>query len=252
MKNNMANRGKNICKTLKEIRQKVAEGNNLFFKNFLSEIHFTVCLTCLFAMAALCGCKQKSQDAEQVPETSHWMDLYYSYISDSTLLTNDHYYYSWKFAYIDDDTIPEIILNGVSFGTGNMILTISDGKVVNNYTSESARFIPLYGLINSVDSRFGDMHGSVYLWENGLYEELFSYSCYGIDKDVMDSCLIGDWLKLKGEETVMFDSLFNQNVKSQYGLRDSVNAKTLSLNWIECFKECSPIETLLPTLLKKK
>lgn len=220
----------------------------------------------LSLLLSICSCNHKDLPTENHPaKCEHWMDIYYSYLTDSASLViypyltdsvlelNGEMYGLWSFAYINDDTIPELILEGISWGTGSKILTIDKNEVVcigNCYPSP--RYIPLYGIVDDAGSHHGTIDGHVFLCWHGIGIELFPYSKYGIDKTVMDSCKIGTGLTLRGAEAKNFDSYFEQYVRSHYSIWERHKAKSLSINWVQSIDGAAPINTLLPTLKEKK
>lgn len=110
----------------------------------------------------------------------------------------------WSLAYVDDDTIPEMLLYGGCWASGAIILTQYDGKV---YESPKGGFMFIEGgkgLLHSQQSHSDEVWGEVYEMSNGLFVEKVNYYCfteycdtsdidkYGLDKENMTNWQMGD------------------------------------------------------------
>lgn len=119
--------------------------------------------------------------------TTDWMRQYAEFIrTPHTFCLNDHKQQQgrimdlcshWSLAYIDDDTIPEVILYA---SMGFIVLTINDGKVIESYGTS---YIPKSGLM---ESDYGD--GSMFIDEifqlkDGVFTRLFDHSDFLIKHD---------------------------------------------------------------------
>ena len=115
--------------------------------------------------------------------SSDWMQKYTEYVRG---YEHDSYYKDkrimdiwpeWGLAYIDDDTIPEMILFCPCEATGNKVLTIHNGKVSewNSFRCGSS-YIPRSGLIENHDCIMGDCCDVVLRLENGVFTEIFNHT----------------------------------------------------------------------------
>ena len=88
----------------------------------------------------------------------------------------------WGLAYIDNDTIPEMILYGCE-AIGCKVLTIYDGKVSEwNSWRCGVSYIPKSGLINNEDGSMGHYYDRIVKLEDGEYTLVYMTNYYeGVD-----------------------------------------------------------------------
>lgn len=133
--------------------------------------------------------------------STDWMQRYIQYIdknfeygggdilfSKDTVESFDCRY--WTMAYLDNDTIPEMLLYGGCWVSGAIILTQYDGEV---YASPKGCFSYIKGnnsLILSQWRHSDNVFGEVYAMENGRFTELASYSC---NTDFVDTSEVSNY-----------------------------------------------------------
>jgi hypothetical protein len=82
----------------------------------------------------------------------------------------------WTMAYVDDDTIPELLLYGGCWASGTVILTQYGDEV---YASPRGYFSYIKGAGGLLHSRWmhgDDIWGIIYEMKNGIFTEIASYS----------------------------------------------------------------------------
>ena len=162
----------------------------------------------------LASCAQKQQDNE-TPDTlslEEWCNNVFSRAAEDTTTTIPDYAYAtdwmkrygeyitahfegrvdiwfskdtaesfdcryWTMAYVDNDTIPELLLYGGCQASGSKILTQYGGKV---YASPKGRFSYIKGGDGLLHSKWRyeyDVFGEIYEMKNGRFAELYSYDC---------------------------------------------------------------------------
>ncbi|MCR5444125.1 MAG: hypothetical protein K6E96_00380 [Bacteroidales bacterium] len=124
--------------------------------------------------------------------TTDWMQKYVDYARGYDQFYTDERimdtWREWGLAYIDNDTIPEMILLCSCEATGNKVLTIRDGKVSEwNSWRCSSSYIPRSGLIENHDGHMGYYYDRVFRLENGVFTELFNHSDRFHDVVINDS-----------------------------------------------------------------
>ena len=105
--------------------------------------------------------------------TTDWMQKYVEYARGRDAFYTDERimdtWQRWGLAYIDNDTIPEMILYGCE-ATGCKVLTIFDGKVSEwNSWRCGVSYIPKSGLINNEDGSMGHYYDRIIKLEDGEY-----------------------------------------------------------------------------------
>lgn len=110
----------------------------------------------------------------------------------------------WSLAYVDSDTLPEMLLYGGCMASGSIILTQYDGKV---YESPKGGFMFIEGadgVIHSQGTHSGDFWGEVYEMREGRFVEKCHYYCFtgyydtneierfGLDRENMNNWLMDD------------------------------------------------------------
>ena len=122
--------------------------------------------------------------------TTDWMQKYVEYARGRDAFYTDERimdaWQRWGLAYIDNDTIPEMILYGCE-ATGCKVLTIYDGKVSEwNSWRCGVSYIPKSGLINNEDGSMGHYYDRIVKLENGEYTLVYMTNYYE-DVDYVDS-----------------------------------------------------------------
>lgn len=121
--------------------------------------------------------------------STDWMQRYIQYIeknfennggdiifSKDTVESFDCRY--WTLAYVDNDTIPEMLLYGGCRASGTVILTQYGGEVYASPKGGCFSYIKgANGLILSQWWYCEDVFGEVYVMKNGRFTELASYDC---------------------------------------------------------------------------
>ena len=96
----------------------------------------------------------------------------------------------WALAYVDSDTIPELLLWGGCWVSGSIILTQYSGEV---YASPKGHFTYIKGadgLLHSQWKHGDDVWGSVYEMRRGKFTEIASYN---LNTDLVDTSEVGDF-----------------------------------------------------------
>lgn len=135
-----------------------------------------------------------SQTAEDTATTipnyaysTDWMRRYVDYITEHFEGPEDIWFSKdtaegfdcryWTLAYVDGDTIPELLLYGGCQASGSIIFSQYGGKV---YASPQGRFSYIKGANGLLHSKWQyeyDVFGEIYEMKNGQFTELYSYDC---------------------------------------------------------------------------
>lgn len=109
---------------------------------------------------------------------SEWMQKYVEYARG-----NDSFYAderimdiwpNWSLGYVDDDTIPEMLLLCPCEANGCKVLTINDGKVSEwNSWRCGVSYIPKSGLINNEDGNMGHYYDRIIKLKDGEYNLVY-------------------------------------------------------------------------------
>ena len=132
--------------------------------------------------------------------STDWMQRYVQYIDQNFELREDmlfgnidgdqfdcHY---WTLAYVNGDTIPEMLLYGGCWASGSIILAQHGGKV---YSSPKGYFFYIKGadgLLHSQWSHSDDIWGEVYEMRNGKFTEVASYN---LNTDLVDTSDVSNY-----------------------------------------------------------
>lgn len=144
-------------------------------------------------------------------------------------------WHDWSLVYIDDDTIPEMILFCSCEATGNIVLTIHDGQVVQwNSLRCSSSFIPRSGLIENQDGSMGYYYDRVFKLENGTFTEIFNHTdeFYRIHDTITET--MEYFCHFKGDSTLRIG--FDQECGEYYRMKDSIytsKGESIEFNAIE-------------------
>lgn len=114
--------------------------------------------------------------------SSEWMQKYVEYVRG-----NDNFYTDerimdiwpqWSLGYIDDDTIPEMLLLCPCEANGCKVLTIYDGKVFEwNSWRCGVSYIPKSGLINNEDGGMGHYYDRIIKLKDGVFNLTYMKNC---------------------------------------------------------------------------
>ena len=121
---------------------------------------------------------------------TEWMQKYVEYARGiDSFYTDERIMDTWQYwglAYIDNDTIPEMLLYGCE-ATGCKVLTIYDGKVSEwNSWRCGVSYIPKSGLINNQDGSMGHYYDRIIKLEKGEFTLVYMKN-YVEDIDFRDS-----------------------------------------------------------------
>ena len=160
--------------------------------------------------------------------STDWMQRYVQYIKDNFENRGGDIWFSndtaegfdcryWTMAYVDDDTIPELLLYGGCNASASVILTQHNGEV---YPSPRGAFSYIKGGGGLLHSQFryaDETWGGVYEMKDGQFVEKCDYCCssafidtndiadYGLNKEELSRYQIGNGtvgvneIKLNGE-----------------------------------------------------
>ena len=120
---------------------------------------------CVFIL--LCGAAYAAQAADN----TNWKKLYIDYINDNPPSEPDMS--SYALIYINDDAIPELWINfGIGF-EGNVICTVSNGKLdVVSFSQYGLSYIERQNLFVLHVGRMDNFGDDVYRIQNGKFERL--------------------------------------------------------------------------------
>lgn len=133
--------------------------------------------------------------------STDWMQRYVQYIKKNFENRGGDLWFSndtvesfdcrnWTMAYVDADTIPELLLYGGCRASGAIILTQYDGEV---YASPKGCFSYIKGadgLLHSQWKYSEDIFGEIYEMRNGKFTELASYN---LNSDLVDTIEVGNY-----------------------------------------------------------
>lgn len=107
-----------------------------------------------------------------------WMQKYVEYVrGNDYFYTDERIFYIWQkwgLAYIDDDTIPEMLLLYGCEATGCKVLTIHNGEVSEwNSWRCGVSYIPKSGLINNEDGSMGHYYDRIIKLEDGEFNLVY-------------------------------------------------------------------------------
>lgn len=121
-------------------------------------------------------------DAPDVDDVSYedWGMAYIDYIENvwaPVYAADDETQYLYEILYLDDDYIPEILIDGMSEAEGNTLLYYSDGEVyAETLRGTLFSYIEDEGLLLNYGGKMGCYFDTVYKLEDGLFYELGSGS----------------------------------------------------------------------------
>lgn len=114
-----------------------------------------------------------------------WAKIYYDYLTtdpEGISIAADYGRgwsageYRWNLVYVDDDMIPEIYLEGPDYASGDLLLRLSDGKVVREWFSQfGGRYVPYTGMLFNHGGHMGGTWLTGYCLEKGEMTE--QYDC---------------------------------------------------------------------------
>lgn len=96
----------------------------------------------------------------------------------------------WTMAYVDNDTIPELLLYGGCWASGAIILTQYGGEVHASPRGYYSYIKGAGGLLHSRWMHGDDIWGIIYEMKNGKFTEVASYS---LNTDFVDTSKVGDY-----------------------------------------------------------
>lgn len=97
---------------------------------------------------------------------------YEKYISENPINTSQE---SYSFIFMNDDTIPELVIQGDCEAIGNMICTYIDNKVVSMYTSRLMfSFLEKQNLLNNTGGNMGSYYDKIFSIKDGAFECVYS------------------------------------------------------------------------------
>lgn len=151
----------------------------------------TIILAALVLFMVGCGNRKKTLDSQPIEVcvwengnwATEWMQKYADYMRNNTNALRNYdsreqqpvrimdVWTEWGLAYIDDDTIPEMIMFGGIFG--DKVLTIHDGNISECFGTS---YIPKSGLVENKGTGKGDQYWDIVLrLKEGEFTEIFSH-----------------------------------------------------------------------------
>lgn len=146
--------------------------------------------------------------------TTEWMQKYAEYVRNNDRFHTDQriidIWISWGLAYIDNDTIPEMVLLCPCEGYGNKVLSIYKGEVKEwNSWRCQATYISRSGLINNHDGHMGEYWDRVFLLKDGIFEEIFDHTdkLYRSHDKIDDTTVVDEYYcYFRGDTTLRIGS----------------------------------------------
>ena len=172
--------------------------------------------------------------------STDWMEKYVEQIRSMKACDDGFDHTRWSLAYVNNDTIPEMLLDGGSWLSGSIIMTQYDGKVYVSSLGGFPEFIDgADGLLYAGGSYKDDIAGSVYEMQRGRFVERFSYAGYSdyydtteIDKFGLDKGRMGNWLTDDGTVGISVLEMNGKVVSAHYGINISSDAFAVELDSI--------------------
>lgn len=176
---------------------------------------------------------------------TEWMQKYVEYARGIDSFYTDERimdtWQHWGLAYIDNDTIPEMLLYG-NEATGCKVLTIYDGKVSEwNSWRCGVSYIPKSGLINNQDGSMGHYYDRIIKLEKGEFALVYMKN-YVEDIDFRDS----NYVYYQGNKY----SVTNSSEKYNLYADDSVK-QALYTSFVQSV-DFNAIDSLYPTAFFEK
>ena len=97
---------------------------------------------------------------------------------------------NWTMAYVDNDTIPELLLYGGCWASGSIILTQYGGEVYESPRGCFSYIKSAGGLLHSRWEHSDDIWGELYEMKNGKFTEIANYS---LNTDFIDTSKVGNY-----------------------------------------------------------
>ncbi|WP_026505948.1 hypothetical protein [Butyrivibrio sp. NC3005] len=149
---------------------------------------------------------------------SSWKDAYETYCTQERPENDDGQTYA--LIYIDDDDIPELVVNSGFEAGGCQIVSFHDGTVTELQTSRlHFTYIEKSGLICNSDGNMGGYYDMVYHLDNGRWKKVFNGF---IHEYVPEDAKEGDGDELKRDyqidEKDVDETTYNTNLKKVYDL----------------------------------
>ena len=140
-------------------------------------------------------------DSEEPEIVNAWADAYYDYLIDfDRKYGKDGYdgleYRSYDYIYVNDDDVPELLLQGQDEATGNLILTYYDGKIDELQTSRLYfDYIEKENQLRNSEGHMGYYYDYIFTIKNGKWETE-EYGEYYVEDNTLewdDDDLIYEW-----------------------------------------------------------
>ncbi|MBO4373868.1 MAG: hypothetical protein J5829_02065 [Lachnospiraceae bacterium] len=106
-------------------------------------------------------------DDDMKKDERYWKYRYLEYIND--VVQEDAPAMRYQFVYIDDDDIPELVMDSGTIAFGQAVLSCHDGKVAC-LDGVNADYIERSGLIYSATGQMGSYPYEIYRLENGKFD----------------------------------------------------------------------------------
>lgn len=161
-------------------------------------------------------------DMETV-DSSEWRQAYYDYlINNSEYISNDDY--SYCLLYLDDDAIPEILIEAYSYSYVDALLYYYDGQVweedlyLYDFIDGGYEYIPRSGLLHSFGGRMDWYSDTVLRFKNGTLQEIASGGYCVVWDENGDNMVFqkGEWngqsVTSKEEYYLLLGECYNNNV----------------------------------------
>lgn len=141
----------------------------------------------------------ESPEIKEETEDSSWASAYLDYLTDLGKEYTDYSgpeYRSYDYIYVNEDSIPELVIQGQDEATGNLILTYNDGKIDELQTGRLYfDYLEKKNLLRNSDGHMGGYYDYIYTIKNGRWEMPYCGEYFVEDNTVMweDADLIYEW-----------------------------------------------------------
>ncbi|MBO4392265.1 MAG: dockerin type I repeat-containing protein [Clostridia bacterium] len=158
---------------------------------------------------------------------SEWKKAYADYVK-----TKKDDYVGFTLIYLDDDSVPELLLIGSCEADGEIICTYHNGTVKEQALDRlyGAKYIPYSGLIKNTNGNMGILIDEVFKLENGQFNLLISgvydYFYEGQEKYEID-----------GKE--VSEATYNQKFNQVFDNSAAVHAENNEMTYSQLMKELS-------------
>lgn len=170
---------------------------------------------------------ESSENNSSTSTGNSWADAYYDYLMKFEKdLSSDDYdsidSRNFAYIYVNDDDIPELVIQGQDEATGNIILTFNNGELDELQTSRLYfNYIEHQNLLCNSDGNMGAYYDSIYSIVDGKWENIAHGEYYVEDNSAQwdDDDLIYEWNGKKmseSEYSTAFRKVYNSSTAKDF------------------------------------